>query len=81
MYEYEIDQDKTVRIYFTQHSDDGSQLPRVLFLEQFDFSSKAKATEFAKAETVMLTNLAAELKELDKQHEARLKLMLEEEAA
>jgi hypothetical protein len=54
MHEYEITEDKTVLIYRVETigSDDGAstEFTRRLIVKQPGFTTKAKATEFAKAE-------------------------------
>jgi len=58
MYDYEIDEDKTVRLYLTETTDPETEPTRRLFLEQFGFTTKAKATEFAKSELALWTKTA-----------------------
>tara|TARA_R110000782_G_scaffold146047_2_gene238771 strand:+ start:676 stop:927 length:252 start_codon:yes stop_codon:yes gene_type:complete len=70
MYDYEIDENKTARLYLIEQTDPEAEPTRRLFLEQYGFTSKAKATEFAKSELAIWTQTAEDAKRYEEEAKA-----------
>jgi hypothetical protein len=57
MYEYEVTEDKMVRVYCIITNEETGDLEKSLVLWQPNFATKAKAVSFAKSEIVLLEAL------------------------